>query len=105
MRIFFDFEIQDGFKERKINPMVSSMLEEIRNEIIVRLNVFADVMEKQEEVFNSFVVITIITENPPLIRFSNYAPSLTKKMSNCFTPEFYSYLNIKLSNILSAWVN
>jgi len=105
MRIFFDFEIQDGFKERKINPSVTDMLEEIRNEIIVRLNVFEDIMEKQEERFDSYVVITILTEKPPMVRFVNYAPSLTKKMVDCFSPEFYTYLNLKLSDIFSSWVN
>jgi|GEM_PF-3885073 len=105
MRIFFDFEIRDGFKEREINPMLIAILEEIRNEIIIRLNVFEDIMEKQEERFDSYVVVTILTEKPPMVRFVNYAPSLTKKMVNCFPPEFYTYLNLKLADIFSSWVN
>ena len=105
MRVFFDFEIQDEFERRKLNPLVNDLLEEIRKDVISRLNVFSDTMSIQEEAFNSFVVITMITENPPMVRFKDYAPSLIKKMNNCFPPEFYTYLNMKLSLILSSWVN
>ncbi len=77
MRVFFDFEIQDEFEGRKLSPMVNHILEEIREFVISRLEVFSDTMLIQEDELNSFVVITITTENPPNVRYSNYDPSLT----------------------------
>lgn len=105
MRVFYDFEIEDEFKGRKLNPMVNYLLEEIRDFIISRLNVFSETMLIQEEAFNSFVVITITTDNPPNIRYIKYAPSLIKKMMDSFSPGDSTYLSEKLIGVLNAWLN
>jgi hypothetical protein len=105
MIVVFDFEDEDYPLRRTLTPMVWEVLEEIRGYIKSRLMPLDEAMTAQEDYFGSYISFNILNEPRCNIIFNNYSPSLTKKMESCFSEENYMYLNMKLMNILSSFLN
>jgi hypothetical protein len=102
MNVFFDFELEDDFKNRTFSLSAQAMFDEIKSFIIERFSIVAKEMQKEESAKTAFVVISIVRDG---IAYVDYSKELQNKLQACLSKEDINYLNLRLSEIRSSLLN